>query len=512
MPTLQHGARHFLNLGAGQVLTVTCDAVSSAVVRSYPIAPGGEATGQSAVAASGTYTRGPFMSATRWAVEAAGSGVSYAIAGSADADATVDTSGNVAANGSPVSGAGSRKFATKGWVGSLFDTLAQWTMVYGAAGGRVLNTTQQYDGNNTIAVTPSSASDGIQRTFGTTFKIAAGTMIYLVVDVPDAALGQGLNIPIGFSSDARATKSLNYTFGANWFKRAGRHILPVKAGEDGTTDLHGNAWSSTGGQAWGDDFNHCRVLVNSAAGGITINVCAIIFGSRSPNKVVWTIDNVRPTLISTVLPMLKAAGMRATLCMDGDLIAGNVAAVKTALDDGHELGLQGIGHINYTTGGNDALLDGHITQCFAACTAAGLPQPKVWAFPVNATNATTDAIVQARGFTYARGGNSDILAPVGTGLPESGGGMVRAGFCQPVGNNFLDTPAYKGVKNRVDAADNSGGYFHQFVHGVSSNPADWTVDASPDTFGKNLDYLLSKGFTSVLASQVLADSQAQVWL
>ena len=106
MPTLQHGARHFLNLGAGQVLTVTCDAVSSAVVRSYPIAPGGEATGQSAVAASGTYTRGPFMSATRWAVEAAGSGVSYAIAGSADADATVDAGGNVAANGSPVSGAG----------------------------------------------------------------------------------------------------------------------------------------------------------------------------------------------------------------------------------------------------------------------------------------------------------------------------------------------------------------------------------------------------------------------
>ena len=129
MPTLQHGARHFLNLGAGQVLTVTCDAVSSAVVRSYPIAPGGEATGQSAVAASGTYTRGPFMSATRWAVEAAGSGVSYAIAGSADADATVDASGNVAANGSPVSGDGTPRNRIVKRGSKLIDTTIDtgWT-------------------------------------------------------------------------------------------------------------------------------------------------------------------------------------------------------------------------------------------------------------------------------------------------------------------------------------------------------------------------------------------------
>jgi len=109
MPQLNPGERRFLNLDAGKVLTVTCDSISSAIVRAYPI-NGGESTGQSAVAANGSLTRGPYASAaTRWCIESAGAGVSYSVDISTVADVVLDASGNAAANGATVSGYGNSK-------------------------------------------------------------------------------------------------------------------------------------------------------------------------------------------------------------------------------------------------------------------------------------------------------------------------------------------------------------------------------------------------------------------
>lgn len=114
MPQLNPGDRRFLNLEAGKVLTVSCDAISSAIVRSYPI-NGGESTGQTAIAASGLLTRGPYASAsTRWCIEAAGAGVSYSVDVSTVADVVLDASGNPAANGSSVSGAGTLSISATG--------------------------------------------------------------------------------------------------------------------------------------------------------------------------------------------------------------------------------------------------------------------------------------------------------------------------------------------------------------------------------------------------------------
>jgi hypothetical protein len=70
MPQLRQGDRpYFLNLGAGKVLTISADAQSSGVLRTYPMSAGSESTGQSLIPAGGVTSVGPFLAPTRYAVE-----------------------------------------------------------------------------------------------------------------------------------------------------------------------------------------------------------------------------------------------------------------------------------------------------------------------------------------------------------------------------------------------------------------------------------------------------------
>lgn len=80
MPRINAGDRLPLGLDAGKVLTVTCDAQSSAIVRSYPSnTQGAESNGQTAVGAGQTVNFGPYLVGARFQLEGGSGTVSYAI-------------------------------------------------------------------------------------------------------------------------------------------------------------------------------------------------------------------------------------------------------------------------------------------------------------------------------------------------------------------------------------------------------------------------------------------------
>ncbi|RZJ12068.1 MAG: hypothetical protein EOP39_04580 [Rubrivivax sp.] len=80
MPTLSPDSKpYFLTLDPGKVLTVTADVASSAIVRTYPNSQGAQADGQTVVAASLSDEWGPFLIATRYAIEVTAGAVLYTI-------------------------------------------------------------------------------------------------------------------------------------------------------------------------------------------------------------------------------------------------------------------------------------------------------------------------------------------------------------------------------------------------------------------------------------------------
>lgn len=374
-----------------------------------------------------------------------------------------------------------------------FKSTDGWTDIFG---GNTITypTTNTFRASQALAITPASTSQGVRKNLASTIRIATGTLIQLVVWIPESFADAGTTptIQLKLSSDGNTSKSFIWTFSSNRLRCGGWNALTVRAGEDGSLDYDGSTWAVANGEAWGNDFNYVHVLLGTLNGAGPILLDSISFGVKDVPRVVFTFDNVNDTsLLNFIAPSLAQYGWAAGLMLDSDQIAPNIATIRTLRDTyGWDIGsMGGPGHINYRStpgSGSAARLAADLPLVYAAHAANGLSRPTSFAFPGNQHNAACDALLAAEGFTFRRSWGEDILQNGGgSSIPRSLGSLVRCGQTS-LGTTFATTKA------RIDAlCQVTGGLLSLWTHGVFTSGA---LIASPggtdvSTWYQDIDYL-----------------------
>lgn len=378
----------------------------------------------------------------------------------------------------------------------LFDfaDTVNWTQVYGPV-TLASSPIKQY-GANGLAFTPTSASDGVKKLFGSnTFAVQSGALMALIVYIPPAAVTGGNTMQLKFSSDANATKSLSYTITNAYLKNPGWQILYFRAGEDGTQEYQaGGVWTAVGGEAWGNNFNFFQIICNGFAAQ-TLVFDSLLVGARDIPRVVMTFDNISPSLMTVIAPSLAAYGWSAGLMMDGDAgtVATNLANARILIDKfGWDVGTQGILHGDYQANGRDITADFNTAK--GNFIAAGLPAPTTFAYPLNSSGKTTDSALAALGVTWRRGNCVDIQPNLGFGIPGADDGMVRSGFSQHLGLNYNQGTAYSQLVNRRARHIAQGGLLSLFTHKETALSTDWGLGGDLTQWYMLLDQLAADQF------------------
>ena len=114
------------------------------------------------------------------------------------------------------------------------------------------------------------------------------------------------------------------------------------------------------------------------------------------------------------LPLFKKYGAQATFCMFGPIGSNEIAFVRRAMADGHELALHGLRHQNADEAvakvGAEKYWQGDVEPQLAACRAAGIPV-RSFAYPNCRRTPETDALFFAHGFTRLRGSKPGVKSP-----------------------------------------------------------------------------------------------------
>lgn len=418
-------------------------------------------------------------------------------------------------NGRPVA---NRRVGRKGKVILDGSDKTQWAWVFANGGGETLaaDPVNKLFSAQGLSVNPGTTGvQGVRRTFATTFAISAGAIIRINVYIPPAGYSVNQTYTIKFSSDANASKSLQYTF-TNAHIQAGWNTLTVRAGEDGTYEPQaGNAWVAAGGQAWGDNFNYFHIFGGANVANQPWVLDSVTIGARDVPRFVFTTDGTDPSILNVIAPMLASYGWAATAMIDGDAatVNGFAPTAKILIEKyGWEIGIQGITHTSYNTNGRDIGADWD--TCTANFLAAGLPAPKVFAYPQNAASVANDAILAAKGCVWRRAGGLDLLHSVEGIIPGLSDGMVRQGCNAHSGQNYNTGTAYTQIKNRLEHLRLVCGVMSSFVHSETVLSTNWPLggdlsqlplllDQLYDMQQKDcLEWLLCSQVKSVLESSV----------
>lgn len=411
------------------------------------------------------------------------------------------------ADGRQVAG---RRVGRKGKV--IFDgsDKSQWNWVFPTGNGESLNNdaiNKQFSSLG-LSINPgSAATQGVKRTLATTFAIQAGSIIRIIVYIPVAAYNANQTFTIRFSSDSAGGKYFQYVF-TNAHIQPGWNTLTVIAGEDGTYEPQGGAaWTSGGGQAWGDNFNYFYIFGSSNVANQPWVLDSVTIGAKDVPRFVYTTDGTDPSILNIIAPMLASYGWAGTAMIDGDATTVNAFAPSAKLlisRYGWEIGTQGITHTSYSTNGRDIGADWD--TCVANFLAAGLPAPKTFAYPLNAASAPNDAILAARGCVWRRGGGLDLLHSSAGFVPGMVDSMVRQGCNAHSGQNFNTGTVYTQIQNRLAHLKKVGGLMSSFVHNESTLAADWSLGGDLSQFPLILDLLFQMqqqdGLEWLMASQV----------
>jgi len=419
---------------------------------------------------------------------AAGAGFSVYTAGPLSSSDTSALKGLVSSAGNARKGQTALTFGSgDGWV-SLFggDTLA-----YDAS--NLFRTPQN------LSYTAASGFAGVKRTLTNTVAIQSGAIIQIAIWLPEsiADLASPPSVYLKLSSDGAATKNLAYTFGPNKLRTGGWNVLTVKAGEDGTTDyIDGAAWAPTGGEIWGNNFNYVDITLGNLS-GVLCKFDSVVIGQKEKPRVVFSFDGVDPSISGVVAPALAQYGWKAGVFVDGNNVASSAAQLRILRDTyGWDVGTQGMNHTNYKTtpgGGSAAQLATDLPLSAAQFVANGFSTPNLFCYPSNAHNAACDALLSGSGFVWRRGMGLDILPPGGgVSTPNAIGNLVRSGFSQPLGANYVS------IKNRIDAVCLAGGILSLFTHNASSKSSDWALGVDLSHWYAIVDYLALKSRTDGL--------------
>ena len=114
------------------------------------------------------------------------------------------------------------------------------------------------------------------------------------------------------------------------------------------------------------------------------------------------------------LPLFRKYGAMATFCMAGPIGSNEIAFVRRAMAEGHELALHGQRHLKADEEcakfGAEKYWQEEIAPQLAACKAAGIPV-RSFAYPNCRHSAETDALFFRHGFTRVRGSIFGVDAP-----------------------------------------------------------------------------------------------------
>ena len=114
------------------------------------------------------------------------------------------------------------------------------------------------------------------------------------------------------------------------------------------------------------------------------------------------------------LPLFRKYGATTTFCMAGAIGSNEIAFVRRAMAEGHELALHGQRHMNADAEcaklGAEKYWQVEMAPQLAACKAAGIPV-RSFAYPNCRHNAETDALFFKHGFTRVRGSILGVKGP-----------------------------------------------------------------------------------------------------
>lgn len=500
MTAITSGSSATVTVTDGKQIAINSALTAKAYIEATSGVPGSTTKTKLAQHPGGYGVYGPFGAGTV-TVYAVGGNIDYdAVDALESADAAYPvtyspSTGSLYAGGSLVSGAWNARTAP---VALTFGSGDGWTDLFG---GNTISygASNVYRSSSAMTFTPASSPQGVKRTLSPTVRIQSGAIIQIIAYLPEsiADLGTPPNLQLKISSDGNSTKSFAFTFQPNKFRTGGWNVLTVKAGEDGTTDYDGTAWVTVGSEAWGNDFNYIHLSWSNLS-AVPIVMDSVVIGQHDAPRVVWSFDGSDASLLTVIAPSLAQYGWSAGVFVDGNNIASNIAQLRTLRDTyGWDIGTQGMNHTNYKTtpgGGSAAQLATDLPLAYAQHAAYGLSRPTLFAYPSNAHNAATDALLASEGFTWRRSQGVDII-PLGGGatVPLASGNLVRSGYSQPLAAN------YTAMKNRVDGLLLSGGVLSMFTHNASTDQSKFSLGADLSHWYALIDYMGQKKRTDGLA-------------
>ena len=114
------------------------------------------------------------------------------------------------------------------------------------------------------------------------------------------------------------------------------------------------------------------------------------------------------------LPLFRKYGATTTFCMSGSIGSNEIAFVRRAMAEGHELALHGRHHMNADAEcaklGAERYWQAEMAPQLAACKTAGIPV-RSFAYPNCRHNVETDALFFKHGFTRVRGSIFGVKGP-----------------------------------------------------------------------------------------------------
>lgn len=218
---------------------------------------------------------------------------------------------------------------------------------------------------------------------------------------------------------------------------------------------------------------------------------------NGPGTVVLTFDDANRSHLETVAPLLSRHGFRATFFItrfddkwreEHESTLLDQAGVRALADMGFEIGNHTWGHC-FMNGIPDADADEEIDRLDRWFAEAGVPAPKVFAYPGGPYSAQAESVIRARGYVAAR-----LCAAAPSAWNPAADDPFRIPAVSITDGSmplFLDSIALA----RGGAAGQAAIPVLTF-HGVPDRVHPW-VNTEPATFEKYLAVLAEKGFRCV---------------
>lgn len=370
---------------------------------------------------------------------------------------------------------------------------------------------------------PSGATQGLamKALAADTFVAARSTNVPANFKLSDAyAVGMWVywnagngSVELRFTSDNFATKTKTFSWSWSGQLHVGWNLLTVRPG-DTTTTPNGNQWTVAGGFTDADTVNGVEVRLNTnGAADTEVMFGGIVYWSARPDvgAVQLGFDRLGEASVPQLaLPILKAAGIKGYWAGDAFLIDGNTNALtylKQVYAEGWDAISQGSpvnvnAHPDYTT--DTARLSTDFDAAQAIFRKQGLYRgSELFSYPLSANNATTDAILAAKGVPMARSGWAWAIH---TNEYNAGPKLIGHGAINLGGKTLAQ------AKLAVDQAVIYGLTINLFTHGLVAGGTGTTPPADTLVWYAN-DYQALVDYIVAYRKQGLLDTDSPTeWL